>query len=592
MDSNNLAVAAKESVQLKEKDAKPKLKLPALDMNEDDLKRAKARHQELVNEWKREEGTLRRIRDTILIYRGLFVGEKPDKDGAQKDVNVYNAVGGRSARTLAAGLQSGVTSPARPWFKLIASNPDVGDLEPVKAYCDEVQRRMAAVFAKSNLYNSLHTLYLELAGFATGVMLISEDYDSTIRCRTFTAGEYALGINENLDVDKLARTVEMTARQIAGQFGEENLPEKIKSVLSDDKGNLKPFKVFHLIEPNSKHGPKNAQEEKMPTAYRSIYWIEGEKLPVQVKGYQECPFVAPRWDVVANQVYGRGPSWEALGDVRMLQRMEKDGLTALAKMVNPPILAPDGLRHINVMPGGVTRYSEVAGAAKSTVQPFYQVNPDLNSLLNYIRAKEDSVRSSFYADLFSMLSTYAGPQMTAQEVIERHEEKMIMLGPVLERLHTELLNPLVARTFNVMDRMGQLPEAPEEFQGMAIKVEYVSILAQAQKMVGMKGIQDFVLFTGSVAEMCPEVLDRVDFPEMLDRAAESLGVPTGIVFGEDEYAARLAQRQEAQQEAMLMEKAQQELAVVGQAAGAAKDLSQAQLADPSALSGLMGMNGG
>ena len=182
--------------------------------------------------------------------------------------------------------------------------------------------------------------------------------------------------------------------------------------------------------------------------------------------------------------------------------------------------------------------------------------------------------------------------MTAQEVIERHEEKMIMLGPVLERLHTELLNPLVARTFNIMDRMGQLPEAPEEFQGMDIKVEYVSILAQAQKMVGMKGIQYFVLFTGSVAEMCPEVLDRVDFPEMLDRAAESLGVPTGIVFGEDEYAARLAQRQEAQQEAMLMEKAQQELAVVGQAAGAAKDLSQAQLADPSALSGLMGMNGG
>ena len=543
------------------------------------------RFREVWEERREWETSWKGIRKVVLPFRGFFE-EDEAKDGRNRARDVLNGTAMRAVRTLAAGLQSGVTSPARPWFRLSTPDPDAADLESVRAYTDEVQRRMTAVFARSNLYNSLHSLYMELAGFATGAMMIVEDFHTGIRCRTFTIGEYALGVGADLRVDTFARKLRMTTAQLIQEFGKETVPIEARRDYEEGMRLGRLWEVCHLIEPNRKRDVKRKDNRNLP--FSSVYWIAGEDEILRASGFHEFPVVVPRWDVVANQVYGRGPGWEALGDARQLQKLDEDGLVAIAKMVNPPMMAPDGVRHINVMPGGVTRYSDIASGGRAGIQPLYQIQPDLRSLQSYVSTKESAVKSAFYADLFAMLSNYGGPQMTAQEVIERHEEKMIMLGPVLERLHAELLDPLIMRTFGVMERAGMLPEPPEELQGMEMKVEYVSILAQAQKMVGMKGIQEFLGFVGQIAGMNPEVIERVDYGELVDRAAEALGVPAGIVFGKDEFAAK---QEEKAKEAQMM----QELAAVKEAAGVAKDLAGADVGGSNALSGILqgvAQNGG
>ena len=551
-----------------------------------DLRKVQGRFQEVWSERQDWEPSWRGIRRLILPFRGFFEEENP-KDGGNRAKEVLNGSAMRAVRTLAAGLQSGVTSPARPWFQLNVTDPDLADMESVRSYTDEVQRRMMGVFARSNLYNSLHSLYLEMAGFATGAMMIVQDFHTGIRCRTFTVGEYALGLGADLRVDTFARKLKMSTVQLIQEFGKKGVPEEARRDYEAGVRLGRLWDVCQLIEPNPTRDGTKRDNQNM--AFRSTYWVVGEDRALRVSGFHEFPVVVPRWDVVANQAYGRGPGWEALGDVRQLQKLEEDGLIALAKMVNPPMMAPDGVRHINVIPGGVTRYSDMASGGRAGIQPLYQIQPDLGSLRAYVADKERSIRETFYVDLFAMLSSYGGPQMTAQEVIERHEEKMIMLGPVLERLHAELLDPLIARVYEIMSRSGLLPEVPEELEGADLKVEYVSILAQAQKMVGMKGIQEFMGFVGQVAGMNPEVVERVDYVELVDRAAEALGVPAGIVFGKDEFAERQAQ---AAEEAAQQQQMMQAMEMAKQGAGIAKDLSNVQAGGVNGIEALVAGMGG
>ena len=565
-----------------------------LEVTKEDLQLVRRRHQELMDERQREEPVLKEIRNYCLPYRGLFSGEKADKDGSRKDQDILNGVAVKSIRVLAAGMQSGVTSPARPWFKLMASDPDFADIEAVRAFFDECERRMMAVFSRSNLYNSLHALYLELAGFATGAVLVEEDFDTTIRCRTFTSGEYALGIGADLRVNRVARLVEFTAGQLLEDFETDVLPEEILKEAKEDKNYRKIYKVAHLVEQNPNFSEADSLEGRVPAKYRSIYWLEGKtnEKPLRVEGYSEMPIITPRWDLVANMVYGRGPAWECLGEVKQLQRLERDFMGGLAKQVNPPVNVPDTRVKPNTMPGGVNYYSATGAEGRPIITPLYAVNFDLSGLRETIHGKEQSVREYFYADLFQMLSSYAGPQMTAQEVIERHEEKMIMLGPVLERLHSELLTPLIERTFAIMGRMNQLPDPPEELEGEDVKVEYVSILAQAQKMANVKGFNEMVQFVGTIANLKPESVQQMDEAEMIDRYAEALGIPPGCVIGRDELMAIRQAAQEEQEKMKQLADVQAGLNMTGQAAGVAKDLSQAQMSDPSALAAILGQGEG
>jgi lipopolysaccharide biosynthesis protein len=203
-----------------------------------------------------------------------------------------------------------------------------------------------------------------------------------------------------------------------------------------------------------------------------------------------------------------------------------------------------------------------------------------------IQDVRERIRSSFYADLFLMLSNAADTRMTATEVAERHEEKLLMLGPVLERLHNELLDPLIDITFNHMITSNTLPPPPPELQGMDLSVEFISMLAQAQRAIGTNGLDRFVGNLGAVAQFKPDVLDKFNADKWADIYSDMLGVdPSVIVAGEQVAMIREARNK--------MQAQQAQIEASQQASVTAKNLAQAPTGNqPNALTDMMNMFSG
>lgn len=505
----------------------------------------------------------RDLSDFILPRRGRYFQDKTNSKGGKINTNIVDTTGTVAHRTLAAGMMAGITSPARPWFRLVTPDADLNESAAVKEWLADVERRMRQVFSASNFYNSLHTLYEELGLFGTAAMVILEDYDNVIRCETLTAGEYCLALNSKRVADTMYRQMKMSVGQIVQEFGFENCSPAVQAAFENGR-NDEWVSVMHAIEPNTMRDP--AMMDSRNFAYRNVYWEDsglngitasdqgaggpGEKF-LRYTGFEESALVAPRWDVIGSDIYGRSPGMDALPDVRQLQIQQKRKGEAIDKVVRPPMQGPPSTqdRFISTLPGA---YNVMAEFAQGGAKPMYEVRPDIAALREDIQETQLRVRQAFFADLFLMISQMDGVQPRQNlEMMERKEEKMIMLGPVLERLQNELLDPAIDRVFGIMMRNGVLPEPPEELDGVRLQVDYISILAQAQKGVATAGVERLVGFVGSLAGAMPDVLDKLDADQSVDEMADMLGVPPSIVRPDDKVEAIRASRAQQKQMAQL-----------------------------------------
>lgn len=567
------AKLAEENTRLSTKDTMPQVDRGPFD------KRFNIMRDEAVT-WQPAWTDLQRY---VAPTRGIFwgTGDKPPNQGLAIDHKLLlDGHATRALNTLASGMTSGLTSPTRPWFRLGVSDPDLSNFEPVKEWLDFIQKLIFSVYSRSNIYGSLNSIYQELGGFGTGGMALLEDYRTVVRSRTFTIGEYFLGTGHDGRVNAFARRYKVRASQLIGEFGMDAVSARVKAghlANSTDEW----ITVRHLCELNDRRSPDVLGYKGKQ--YRSAYWEETSpgNTFLRLSGYDEFPILGPRWDTTTTaDIYGRGPGWHALGDVKMLQKMQKDKLMALDKVVNPPLQADANVADdVNALPGGITRSSAITPNAG--LRPAYQIQPDFSMIENSIKQTKADIDAYFYADLFMMIAQANRPDMTAREIVERHEEKLLMLGPVLERLESELLDPLIDRTFNIMMRAGLIPPPPQELSGMDLKVEYVSLLAQAQKMVGVTAIDQYLAGVGNVAGVFPYILDRVDADEAMKQKAEMLGLPPKIVRS-DEAVQRI--RDQKQQQAEADAAAQRTAALVD----GAKTLSDTKLGQNSALDAIAG----
>ena len=453
------------------------------------------------------------------------------------------------ARTLAAGLMSGITSPARPWFRLEIRDKDLMESGPVKTWLHDVSALLRAIFASSNTYRSLHTIYEELGLFGTGASIVLPNFNNVIHHYPLTVGEYALATNAEGEVDTLCREFQMTVAQMVEQFGKNNCSQTVRDL--HNKGNYDAWvDVVHLVEPRKQRDM--AKQDGKNMRFGSVYLEPGKDQSDQFlseSGFKKFPVLAPRWVVTGNDVYGTSPGMECLGDVKQLQHQQLRKGQAIDYQVNPPLQVPTKYKEAAKarLPGGVF-YVDSMGPNQG-VRSAFDVNLNLQHLREDIVDVRERIRSAYYADLFLMLANDNRSGITATEVAERHEEKLLMLGPVLERLHNELLSPLIDTAFDYAARAGILPEAPPELEGMDLNVEFISVLAQAQRAVATQGMDRLLGTVSQMAAVKPDVLDKLNFDQIVDEYGDAYGVSPKIILPDSAVAALRQQRAQAQQAA-------------------------------------------
>lgn len=495
-------------------------------------------------------------------------------------------------RMLKAGMMSGITNPARPWVQMRTTDPDLNKWHGTKLYLDQVRVAMSEIFLKSNLYTTLPMTYGNLGGYGTDCFTLDEDDESVVRCYNWPVGSYYLAADDRGAICSGYREFQQTSLQLVRKFGLNNVSQAVRDAYNRSDYTSW-FSITHALEPNPDYTPGGLSSRNMP--YRSIYWEQGSKEDQYLRqsGYKTKPFVASRWDLTGEDIYGSSPAMEALGDVMALQLEQRRKVMVVDKHVNPPVNAPTSVekKGLSNVPGGVTYVDILQGSQK--IEPNYQTRLEgMQYLLEDIRDVQGRINSAFYKDLFLMVAE-TGKDMTAYEVAARQEEKLLALGPVYLRINDEVLDNLTSRTLQVMiDRSkpyweGKLtgspliPPPPPELQNADISFEYISIMAQAMKAVGVTSIERTMTFAGSMQQSFPDILDNISSDKAIRHYSDIIGAPADILTTEE-------QRDEARRVRAQQAQVERGMALAQQGADAANKLANAPLSDDNALSQLMG----
>jgi hypothetical protein len=517
----------------------------------------------------------RELSEYIQPRRGRFEISDRNK-GDKRNTKIINSKATMALRTASSGLMANLTSPARPWFRLETPDFEMMEFAPVKIWLSDVEKIMMAIFNESNLYNVLPVLYTELLLFGTAAMSHVDDFEDVSRFYPHTIGSYYIAQNNRQDIRTFYREFEWTCGQIVGEFGYENVSHGIKDCY--DKGDYeKWWPIVHAVEENPEFNEDESSRNNKKKRYSSVYYEPGidknsRESILRMRGFDDFPVYVPRWDVTGEDIYGTScPGMVALGDVKALQIEEKRKAQAIEKMVNPPLKGPGSLRNIPVssLPGGITTYD--SDTTREGLQPIYQVDPRLGELMADMQAIEQRIDRAFYVDLFLAISQMQGIQpRNEMEIMRREEEKLLMLGPVIERLFDDLLDPLIDRTFSQAVKAEILPPPPPELEGMDLKVNYISSLAQAQRAVGTGSIERVATFIGNLAGASgdPSVWDKYDKDQAVDEYASMVGVPPRTIVPDEAVAAQREERAAKQQQA-------EQMAMMGQGADAAAKIGQA-----------------
>ena len=437
------------------------------------------------------------------------------------------------------------------------------------------------VLTASNVYSALHNAYEDLGTFGSALIMIVDDYEDVVRAHSVPIGSFWLATGPRGDVDTMYRNIEMTVKMVVEEFGLDAVCHATRNHF--DEGNYHhPVEVIQCVEPNLNRDQHRRDFAGKP--WRSIYWEKGaeEGKFLAKRGYDRKPFVAPRWAVTGLEPYGRSPGMDALGDIKMLQLLQREYLKAIEKQVTPPLQAPVSAQNLKIsqVPGKINFVSD-ADLQRGGIRPLYEVHTPLNFLSEKIRETREAVRQVSFADLFMMMAYSDRRQITAEEIIERRSEKMLGLGPVLERLQDELINPLVDLLFDRVLDAGIVPPPPEELQGHELSIVLISMIAREQRGDEMVAVDRVLAAAGGMAGASPGVIDKIDFDQAIDEYARILGAPPRLVRPDDTVQ-EMRDARNQQQEQM------SQMAMMQQGAETAATLGQADAGPGSMLGQLMG----
>ena len=493
---------------------------------------------------------------------------KTRSKGDKRTELIFDSSPLQSVDLLAASLHGMLTNPSTPWFTLRYKDPEIENDDEAKLWLESATDAMYVAFNRSNFQQEIFELYHDLITFGTACMFVQDDDEDTLKFSTRHINEIYISENEKGKVDTVYRLFKMSVRAAFQQFGEA-ISTGTKGLITKDP--YEEISILHAVYPRNDFDPKKQDRKNMP--FESVYMEYKNLNELSVAGFKEFPFVVPRYLKASHEIYGRSPAMTALPDVKMLNEMSKTTIKAAQKQVDPPLLVPDDgfLLPVRTVPGGLNFYRS---GTRDRIEPL-NIGANNPLGLNMEEQRRNAIRNVFYVNQLMMQQ---GPQMTATEVIQRNEEKMRLLGPVLGRLQSELLKPLIDRCFAIMVRKNIFPPAPEIISGRDVEIEYVSPLAKAQKSTELQSIIRGIEIMGQLANVAP-VFDYINFDNLVKHLTNIIGIPQKVLKTNSEV---LVEREAKQAQAQQMQEMQQ-LQQVAKAGGDIAPLAKALPQDAQAI---------
>jgi hypothetical protein len=523
----------------------------------DDIKAVIARFEALEGYRENWQNHFQELADYMLPRKADIVRKR--SRGEKRMEQIFDGTALQAVDLLSASLHGMLTSGATPWFHLAMKDQEIGRDAEVQEWLEDTSTRMIRAFNQSNFETEIHEMYVDLVVFGTGCMFVEMD-QGKLRFSTRHISEFHIAENQYGLVDTVFRKYTLPARQAVLRFGYDEVTDFIRKKY--DKKPDEEITMLHAVMPRYDRDPTKMDSANMPFA--SVYICMETKMPVSVKGFQEFPYVVPRFLKATGETMGRSPAMVALPDVKMLNLMSKTIIQAAQKQIDPPLLVPDDgfILPIRTNPGGLNFYR---AGSRDTITPL-NVGANIPIGLQMEEQRRIAIRSAFYVD---QLLSGGAPNMTATEVIQRQEERMRVIGPVLGRLMNEMLRPLIDRTFALMLREEMLRQAPEILQGRDVDIEYVSPLARAQKSSSLNNTMKALEILLPLSQQLP-VGDHVDPDGLVRHVTDALGVPKSVLNSDAQIQQQREQRAAQQQAMMERQEEQEDVYTAAQAAQAVR----------------------
>jgi hypothetical protein len=541
--------------------------------------------------------------------RPRFLASDVNK-GWRRNQQIIDDTGGMCKDVLVAGMLSGICSPARLWFLLTDQETEAQDDQAGKAWYYEVTQRLASVLYRSNFYEEMPLLFEDGAVFATGLIWMAESEKEVANFKSLPIGSYSIHHDPEGHINKFYREFSMTVTQLLDEFGHrdangeidnwDNFSQAVRSA-HDAKTQDYWFYVGHYVRPNHEYEPEAPGTRGFP--WLEVYFERGmvnQTAPgvstsatgteqwrfLRVRGMLQMPVMELIWKKTGEDDYGTEcPGLRTIGDVRQLQAQEKRVSQASEKMINPALQGPPTLKgqRVSLLAGDLTTYDQRAN--DPGLRPINEVNLNIQMMEERSDRIRGRIRDGWHYGLFLMMQQdeQNGVQpITAAEVGEKKEEKLLMLSPVLEKANRTAFIPMIEFVLRAMMHRGMIPPMPPSLKGRATTVEFASIFAQAMKLSELGPIKDYSAWIQSQAQVTPEILDVVDHDEMARQYGDKVSVPPTIMRAQQQVDGIRKQRQQAQAAAAQQAQAAQQAKSARDLAASPTDSSQ-----PNALTDLM-----
>ena len=494
------------------------------------------------------------------------------QQGERLPTDVYDSSAIESLRIFAAGLAGYLTNPTAKWFNLRMENRDLENYKDVRVWLKHSEDKVYDTLNGSNFNSSVHEGYRDFGSVGMCTIFIEEDPIDYVRFYTRPIKEIFIDQNEREVIDTVYRKFEYTVRQAYRRWGD-NCPKEVVDKYKKGKIEEK-VTILHCVEPRYDYHPGKKDVFNMP--YMSVYIEKKSKKKLSEGGYKSFPYGIAGANKESGELYYTSPMMECFSDTKMVNQMTKTNLKAGMKSVDPPLDVPSEgfMNPLNLNPGAVNYRNPGTPGVNDEIRPiFTRSNVPLG--IELIERVERKIQRALFVDLFLAL-TERDPKMTATEVLSREQEKMLLLGPMIGRL-TEMFSHIIKRTFGIlMDLRVISPPPPVVTERDNLVIEYVSPLARAQKMSEIKAINNTISMVGQLAQVNPQVLDKINFDKTVDEIADVNGINPELIRDEAEVKEIRDARAIAEEAARKMQALEQGANIAAKGAKAVKDIKEAK----------------